>query len=49
MGMAAGCTQELAQLLGFRPAPAISTFDPARFEELQQPREGITALGLAAN
>ena len=47
MGLAAGCTQDLAQLLGFRPAPGISTLDPARFEELQQPRGGITALGLA--
>ena len=47
MGMAASCTLDLAQILGFRPAPGISSFDPSRFTELQQPHEGITALGLA--
>ena len=46
LGMAAACTQDLADLLAFRPAPGISTFDPGRFKELEA-REGVTALGEA--
>jgi glycine/D-amino acid oxidase-like deaminating enzyme len=34
MGMAAACTESLADLLSFRDAPAIGTFTPARFPEL---------------
>lgn len=48
MGMAAACTQDLADLLGFRPAAGIATFDPGRFKELERAREGLTALGDAA-
>jgi len=47
MGMAAACTLDLAELLAWRPAPAIATFDPARFPELRQAREPLTALGVA--
>ncbi|HEY6866454.1 MAG TPA: FAD-dependent oxidoreductase [Candidatus Eisenbacteria bacterium] len=45
MGMAAALTQDLADLLAFRPAPGIATYDPGRFKELQKVREGITSLG----
>ena len=48
MGMAAACTQDLAELLSFRPAPGIATFDPGRFKELDRAREGMIALGDAA-
>jgi len=48
MGMAAACTQDLADLLSFKPAPGITTFDPGRFKELERAREGLTALGDAA-
>ena len=34
MGMAAACTEALAELLSFRDAPAIHTFAPSRFPEL---------------
>jgi glycine/D-amino acid oxidase-like deaminating enzyme len=34
MGMAAACTEALADLLDFRAADAIATFAPARFAEL---------------
>jgi len=34
MGMAAACTESLADLLSFRDAPAIGTFTPTRFPEL---------------
>jgi glycine/D-amino acid oxidase-like deaminating enzyme len=47
LGMAAACTLDLAQLLAFRRAPAIETFDPGRFPELRQPHEGLTLLGTA--
>jgi gamma-glutamylputrescine oxidase len=48
MGMAAACTLDLADLLAWRKAPGISSFDPGRFEELRQSRTGLTALGVAA-
>ena len=48
IGMAAACTLDLAQLLSFRPAPGIATFDPARFPELRRPEPGLTKLGAAA-
>jgi glycine/D-amino acid oxidase-like deaminating enzyme len=47
MAMAPACTLDLADLLAWRKAPGIATFDPARFPELRQTREGLTALGLA--
>lgn len=47
MGMAASCTQDLAELLAWRRATGISTFDPQRFPEVRQAREGIVALGAA--
>ncbi len=34
LGLAAACTESLADLLSFRDAPAIATFAPARFAEL---------------
>jgi glycine/D-amino acid oxidase-like deaminating enzyme len=48
MGMAAACTLDLADLLAWRKAPGITTFDPGRFDELRQARAGLTALGVAA-
>lgn len=48
MGMAASCTQDLAELLAWRRATGISTFDPQRFPEVRQAREGIVALGAAS-
>jgi gamma-glutamylputrescine oxidase len=48
MGLAAACTQDLAELLSWKRAAGISTFDPQRFPELRQVREGIVALGAAA-
>ncbi len=46
MGMATACTQDLAELLSWKRAPGISTFDPQRFPELLENREGIVALGV---
>ncbi|MBI1798901.1 MAG: FAD-binding oxidoreductase [Candidatus Eisenbacteria bacterium] len=48
IGMAAACTQDLALLLAFRPAPGIATFDPARFPELRRPESSLTSLGASA-
>jgi gamma-glutamylputrescine oxidase len=45
MGMAAACTLELADLLEWKAAPTIATFDPARFPELRKARESVVALG----
>lgn len=45
MGMAAACTQDLAELLAWKRATGISTFDPQRFPEVRQAREGIVTLG----
>jgi len=47
MGMAAACTLDLAELLAFRPAPGIASFDPARYRELEPARDRTTALGEA--
>lgn len=49
MGMAAACTQDLAELLSWKRATGISTFDPQRFPEVRQAREGIVALGAATH
>lgn len=48
MGMAAACTLELAELLAWRAAPGIATFDPGRYPELRRAADGVTALGAAA-
>lgn len=45
MGLAAACTQDLAELLAFRRAPGIGSFDPGRFAEVRALREGVTTLG----
>jgi glycine/D-amino acid oxidase-like deaminating enzyme len=45
MGLAAACTQDLAELLAWKRAPGIASLDPHRFAELRQVREGIVALG----
>lgn len=45
LGMAAACSLDLCQLLTFRPAPGISSFDPARFPELRRIESGLTLLG----
>jgi len=45
LGMAAACSLDLCQLLTFRPAPGISSFDPARFPELRRIEAGLTLLG----
>ena len=48
MSVAAACTQDLADLLSWKRAPGIATFDPGRFPELRNVRERVTALGAAA-
>ena len=48
ISMAPACALDLADLLAWRKAPGIATFEPARFPELRQAREGLTALGVAA-
>ncbi len=48
MGLAAASTQDLAELLSWKRATGISTFDPQRFPEVRQAREGIVALGATA-
>ena len=47
MSMAPACTLELADLLSWRPAPGITTFDPARFRELREMRAPVLALGVS--
>jgi glycine/D-amino acid oxidase-like deaminating enzyme len=47
MGLAAACTQDLADLLSWRKAPGIACFDPSRYAELRQGRDGFVALGMA--
>lgn len=47
MGMAAACTLELADLLSWKNSPGISSYDPGRFPELRQGRDGFVALGAA--
>jgi glycine/D-amino acid oxidase-like deaminating enzyme len=46
MGMAAACTQDLADLLNWKRAFGIETYDPSRFPELRKRREGLTSLGV---
>ena len=47
IAMAPACALDLAELLAWRKAPGIATFDPARFPELRRSREDLTALGVA--
>lgn len=47
MGMAAACTLDLADLLEWKQAPGIATYDPSRFPELRRERESLVALGAA--
>ena len=47
MSMAPACTLDLADLLSWRPAPGITTFDPARFRELREMRAPVLALGVS--
>jgi glycine/D-amino acid oxidase-like deaminating enzyme len=49
LGLAAACTEDLAHVLSFKRAPGIATFDPHRFPELRQTRDGIVAIGAAAS
>ncbi len=48
MGLAAACTQDLAELLAWKRAVGIASFDPQRFPEVRQAREGIVAIGAPA-
>ena len=48
MGMATACTEDLAELLAFKRAPAIASFDPQRFAEVRQARDSFVALGAAS-
>lgn len=45
MGMAAACTQDLAELLSWNRAAGISTFDPMRFPELRESLASCVMLG----
>jgi glycine/D-amino acid oxidase-like deaminating enzyme len=47
IAMAPACALDLAELLAWRKAPGISTFEPSRFPELRKSREDLTALGVA--
>jgi glycine/D-amino acid oxidase-like deaminating enzyme len=47
MAMAAACTEDLAEILAFKRAPAIASLDPQRFPEVRGTRDGIVALGAA--
>jgi glycine/D-amino acid oxidase-like deaminating enzyme len=49
MGMAAACTLDLVDLLEWKPAPGIATYDPSRFPELRRARETLVALGTASS
>lgn len=44
LSMAPACVLELAELLAWKKAPGISTFDPSRFPELRGQRDRLTAL-----
>jgi len=48
LGLATACTEDLAEILAFKRAPAISTLDPQRFAEVREARDGIVSLGVAA-
>lgn len=45
MGMAAGCTEGLAELLSFLDAPGIQTFAPVRFPELAHAGSALLTVG----
>lgn len=45
LGMATACTEDLAELLAFKRAPAIASLDPQRFAEVREARDGLVALG----
>ena len=45
MGMATACTEDLAELLAFKRAPAIASLDPQRFAEVREARDALVALG----
>ena len=47
MGMATACTEDLAEILAFKRAPAIASFDPQRFAEVREARDALVALGAA--
>jgi len=47
IAMAPACALDLAELLAWRKAPGIATFEPSRFPELRKAREDLTALGVA--
>jgi len=47
--MATACTEDLAEILAFKRAPAIATLDPQRFAEVREARDGIVSLGVAAS
>lgn len=47
MGIAAACTEELAEVLSFRRARHTASFDPHRFPEVREAREGFVSLGEA--
>ncbi len=49
LAMAPACALDLTEVLAWRKAPGIATFEPSRFAELRQSREGLTALGVAAS
>lgn len=48
MGMAAACTEDLAEILAFKRAPAIASFDPQRFAEVREARDAFVKLGAVA-
>ena len=48
MAMATACTEDLAEILAFKRAAAISSLDPQRFAEVRGARDGIVSLGVAA-
>jgi glycine/D-amino acid oxidase-like deaminating enzyme len=45
IGIAPACTLDLADLLEWKPAPGIVTFDPGRFAELRKARETLVEMG----
>jgi glycine/D-amino acid oxidase-like deaminating enzyme len=47
LAWAPGAALELAELLSWRPAPGIASFDPARFPELRARRDRLTVLDAA--
>ena len=44
----AGDGEDLADLLEWKQAPGITTYDPSRFPELRRARETLVALGTAS-